>query len=103
MFESIRADDAAARLRAAALRPFAAFLVALAYLTLYPLFTRVPPWLFWSIAAVLFAGAVLGFASIVRVVRRERIRGRAIAWLLAAIAVELLCARLLLGLVVPWL
>jgi uncharacterized membrane protein len=103
MFESIPSDDAAARLRAATLPPFAAFLVALAYLTLYPLFTRVPPWLFWSIAAVLFTGTVLGFASIVRVVRRERIRGRAIAWLVAAIVVELLCTRLFLALTLPWL
>lgn len=103
MFETIGSEDAAARLRAAAVPPLAGILAALAYLTIYPLFTSVPAWMFWCVALVLLAGAAAGAVLIVRVVRREPIRGRAIAWLIGAIAVDLACARWFLAMTVPWL
>ena len=103
MFESIQPPDAAARLRAAAVPPLAAFLVALGYFTLYPLLARVPAALFWTIAVVVLAGAVAGVVGIVRVIRGERIRGRAIGWLVLAAAITLVCARLFLSLTFPWL
>lgn len=102
MFESVRSDDAAARIRSAAVPPLAAFLVALAYLTIYPMLTRVPPALFWSVVLVLASGALLGAIAIIREVRRERVRGRAFGWLVAAAAMELMCAWLTVGLVFPW-
>ena len=97
MFESLDRDDAAQRLRAAALPPLAAFLIALVYLTVYPLLPRVPALLFWTIAAILLAGAILGAIKIVRV------RNPAIGWLVVAIAMELVCVWLLLSLTLPWL
>lgn len=103
MFESIQTDDAAARLRTAALPPLIAFLAYLLYVTLYPLLGRVPVALFWLMVLILFAGTLLGLIAIVRIVRRERIRGRAAAWLIAAVLVELLCVRTFLSMTVPWL
>jgi hypothetical protein len=103
MFESLPADDASARARSAARPPLVAFLLTLVYLTLYPLADRVPPILFWSVVTILLAGAVLGAVAIVRLVRRERIRGRALGWLAGAAVIELLCARMLAGLTLPWL
>lgn len=92
-----------ARLRAAAVPPLVAFLGALVYFTLYPLLPRVPAVLFWTMAVVVLAGAVAGIIGIARVVCRERIRGRAIGWLVVACAITLLCARLFLSLTLPWL
>lgn len=103
MFESVQHDDTPARLRAAALPPFAALLVALAYLTAYPLLARVPPLLFWLVVLVLLAGATGGIVRIVRVARRARVRGPAIGWLVAAAVVELVCLRMVAGLLLPWL
>jgi hypothetical protein len=70
LFESVGIDEAPARMRAAALPPLAAFVVAVVYLAVYPLFGSVPPLLFWLVAAVVM---------------------------------ELVCLRLLLGMVLPWL
>jgi len=103
MFESVRPPDAAERLRNAAAAPFAALLLALLYFTLFPTLTRVPPVLFWGVDAIVFIGAVIGVIAIVRAARGEKIRGRAVAWLVAAIAITLLCARLCLALTFPWL
>jgi hypothetical protein len=100
LFESLEIDDAAARMRRAALPPLIAFLLALLYLTLYPLFGRVPKLLFWLVVLVLFAGTVGGLIAIVRA---GRPRGRALAWFAAAIVMELVCARMLLGMALPWL
>lgn len=80
-----------------------AFLITLAYLTVYPLAGRVPPIVFWAVVVILLAGAVLGGIAIVRLLRRERVRGRALGWLAGAVAIELLCARMFLGLTFPWL
>ncbi|HEX7807514.1 MAG TPA: hypothetical protein VF608_02275 [Thermoanaerobaculia bacterium] len=102
MFESIRADDASTRLRNAAIAPLAAFLFALFYFSLARLFTRVPATLFWSVTLIVLAGVIAGAVMIVRVVRAETIRGRAIAWLVAAILVELACLRLWMTMVLPW-
>lgn len=103
MFESVQSDDLAARLRSAAMPPFAAFGLALLYFTIYPMLKRVPAALFWTVVLILLAGTVAGAVAIVRTVRRERPRGRAIGWLVAALLVELLCARTLLSLTLPWL
>lgn len=103
MFESLPVDDTAARIRAAALPPLIAFLLTLVYLTVYPVLGGVPPLLFWSVAAILLGGTILGAIAIVRVLRRERVRGRALGWLTGAIVIELVCARMFLGFAVPWL
>jgi hypothetical protein len=92
LFESVRTDDTpAARFRSAALPPVAAVLVTVGYLTVYRLLAHVPAALFWAIVAIL------------RAVRRERPRGIALGWLAAAILADLLCARILLWLTLPWL
>lgn len=103
MFESIQTEDAAARFRSAAMPPLIAFAIALLYFTVYPLLPRVPALLFWSVVAVLVAGSIGGVVAIAGAVRRERPRARAVAWLVAASLVELLCARTLLALTFPWL
>ena len=103
MFESVQVDDTAARFRSAAVPPLAAFAITLLYITIFPLLGRVPAALFWSIVALLFIGSVAGAVLIVRAVRRQRPRGRAIAWLIAAMLIELACARTFLALTFPWL
>ncbi len=80
-----------------------AFLFAQFYETLYPLFGRVPAAVFWSIDAILLAGSVIGAIALLRVVRAEVIRGRAIVWLTIAITVELLCTGMFLAKTFPWL
>jgi len=102
LFESIRTDDAATRLRNAAIIPLAAFLFAMTYFTATPFLTRVPAALFWSVATIVLIGAIAGAVAIVGVVRAETIRGRAIAWLIAAIIIDLVCLRLGVELVFPW-
>ena len=102
MFESIERDDPSRLLRGAGVPPAAALLFALLYLTIYPLLPHVPAALFWLVAAVLLAGATGGLLMIARVVRGNTIRGRAVIWLLGATALALLCARMFLALVVPW-
>lgn len=84
-------------MRRAALPPLIAFVLWLLYLAIYPLFARVPATLFWVIIAMLFAGTLLGAIAIVRAARRD-----VIAWLVAAILIELACARVLLGMLLPW-
>jgi hypothetical protein len=103
LFESLPADDAAAQLRAAAAAPATAVALTLAYLTFYPTLTRVPAALFWTMPVILFIGSILGARALFIVVRRQRVRGRALVWLTGAIAVELLCVRLFAGFVLPWL
>ena len=85
-------------MRAAALPPLIAFVVAVLYLAVYPLFGSVPPLLFWLVVAILFAGAALGLFRIIRAASR-----RVLFWLVAAVVMELVCARVLLGMVLPWL
>ena len=85
-------------MRAAALPPLLAFLLALLYLTVYPLVGRVPPLLFWLMVSVLFAGTAGGLVMIMRAASR-----RVLAWLVPAVAMELVCAWMFLGMVVPWL
>ena len=85
-------------MRAAALPPLIAFLLALLYLAVYPLLGRVPPLLFWMVVLILFAGTAAGAYAIARAATR-----RALGWLIPAVAMELLCAWMFLGMVVPWL
>lgn len=103
MFEAVFRDDAASRLRTAAVPPLASFLMALGYLTIYPMLTRVPAALFWSVVAVLAFGAFLGAVNIIRVVRSETLAGRAYGWLAMAAAVTLLCGYGALSMALPWL
>ena len=103
MFEAGFRDDAASRLRGAAAPPLAAFLIALGYLTIYPLLERVPAALFWSIVAVLATGAILGAINIVRVLRSEKLGGRDYGWLAVAAAVTLLCGYSAVSMTFPWL
>ena len=103
MFDSVFTEDASARLRYAAAAPLASFLITLGYLTFYPLLPRVPAFLFWSVVVILAAGAIAGAVNILRVVRNEKIRGRAIGWLTGAAALTLLCAWLAITLTLPWL
>ena len=83
--------------------PLAAFLFAQLYFTLASFLTRVPTALFWFVVVIVFLGAAIGTASIARIARAERMRGRALAWLIAAIVVDLVCLRLFLAMVVPWI
>ena len=85
-------------MRAAALPPLAAFVVAVLYLAVYPLFGSVPALLFWLVVAILFAGAALGLFRILRATSR-----RVLFWLVAAVVMELVCVRVLVGMVLPWL
>jgi hypothetical protein len=103
LFESVQSDDAAARVRSAAIAPLAAGLLYLLYLTVYPLFGRVPAALFWLMTAIQLAGAIGGAIAIIRVVRAHSMRGRAFAWLVGAVIVEVFCARTFLAMAVPWL
>jgi hypothetical protein len=103
LFESIERDDPSRLLRGAAVPPLAALVFALLYLTVYPLFPRVPAALFWLVALVLLTGSVAGLITIVRVVRENTVRGRALVWLLGALALALVCARMSLAMILPWL
>ena len=103
MFESVTGPNVSARLRSAAIPPIAAFLVAQGYVGIYPLLTRVPPALFWTIALITGAGAVAGIVLIARVARQERIRGVALGWLIAAAGAVYLAGRLFVAMVFPWL
>ena len=103
MFDSVFTDDAASRLRGAAAPPLAAFLIALGYLTIYPLLNRVPAALFWTIVAVLAAGAILGAINIIRVLRSVKLEGRDFGWLTAGAAITLLCGYAAVSMTFPWL
>jgi hypothetical protein len=103
VFESVFLDDASSRLRSAAVPPLASFLLTLGYLTLYPILGHVPAALFWSVVLILAVGAVVGATRIVRILRAERIRGRALGWLTGAAGLTLICAYLALNLTFPWL
>ncbi|HEX2836013.1 MAG TPA: hypothetical protein VHW00_23615 [Thermoanaerobaculia bacterium] len=103
MFDSIRPDDAPTRLRNAAIVPLAAFLFVQLYFSFTTFLPRVPAALFWSVAVVLFAATVTGAVLIVRASRREQLRGRTLAWFVAAIVSELVCLRFFLLMVLPWI
>ncbi len=90
-------------MRNAALVPLATFFFAQLYFTFYPLLTRVPEALFWTVVAIVFSGAVAGVVLIASAARGERMRGRALAWFIAAVVCELICVRQLLAMTLPWL
>lgn len=52
---------------------------------------------------MLFIASMVGAIRIVRAARSERMRGRALAWLIASVVVELACIRLFLAMVLPWI
>ncbi|HEX8169284.1 MAG TPA: hypothetical protein VF824_01955 [Thermoanaerobaculia bacterium] len=103
MFESLELENASTRLRAAAMFPLLAYVFAQFYFTLYPLLVDVAPWSFWLNDIVLGAGSAAGLVGIAGAVRRERVRGKAIGWLIAACIIEFLCARLFVAITFPWL
>lgn len=103
MFESVQADETAARFRAAGLPPLGAGIIALSYVTVYPLLPRVPALLFWSVDAILLIGTAWGVARIARALQHERPRGAIAGWAAGAIGVEVLCAWLFLSFTFPWL
>lgn len=98
MFESSGTENAATRLRGAALPPLLAFLIALVSRDLAPFFGRLAPLLYRAVTLLLFAGGVIGAVAIVRALLRERPRGLAWIWLAGAIAVEYLCVSMFLAL-----
>jgi hypothetical protein len=103
VFDAIRPDDLATRLRNAAILPLAAFLVAQIYFTAAPLLPRVPAALFWSVTFVLLGGVLAGAVAILRALRSAPLLGWAIAWLVAAVVCELATLVLFLKMVLPWL
>jgi hypothetical protein len=103
LFESVQAETPSARFRSAAFAPLGAVLLTVIYLTVYPLLPRVPAALFWSVVALLLLGTVAGAVAIIRALRNGRPHGTPIGWLVAAVAIELICARLFLWFTFPWL
>ena len=105
MFEAFQQPNAVARIRAAAIAPLVAYLLAQLYFSIYPLLDRVPPLLFWSVDAILFLGALAGLVLLIRALVRHRreLEFRAILWLVATLVIIALCARLFLSLTFPWL
>ena len=102
MFETI-ADSPGVRFRRAALAPVAAFLLTQLYFGFYPVAGTFVPFMFYSVVAVVLAGTLLGAVALVGAFRDERVRGVAAGWAVLAVAAELLCARLLLSLTLPWI
>jgi hypothetical protein len=103
LFESIRTDETAARFRAAAFPPLAGGVLALLYLSTYPLLPRVPAVLFWGVDAILLAATVWGAVRLVRALRQERLTGPLAGWAAGAAAAEVLCAWLFLSFTFPWI
>lgn len=104
MFESASLDDGVARARGAAMPPLAASILTLFAHALFPFVVRiplVPAILSWGAVLLLAGGILLSAVAILRLVRHERIRGRILAWLVLALAANLFCGYLLLGLMRP--
>ena len=103
MFESVQSDESAARYRAASIPPVVAFVVALSYISVYPLLPAVPAWLFWSIDALLLIGSLWGAVRLVRAIRVAPPRGALAGWAAGAVGVNVVCAWLFLSFTLPWL
>ncbi|HEX9986170.1 MAG TPA: hypothetical protein VGF69_23115 [Thermoanaerobaculia bacterium] len=105
MFDAFREPHPAERLRAAAVAPIAAFLIAQFYFSLYPMLRAVPAWLFWLVVLIVFAGTAWGLVASARIAVRQRreLDWRGIAWLVIAVVASLFCGRLFLALTFPWL
>jgi hypothetical protein len=93
LFESIRPPAIAEELRSNAAVPLIAFVVLQFYETIVPLIGRRVPALYYAMQAIACFGAVWGFfASIeIAIKRRDELRGLAIAWLVAALAMSAVC------------
>lgn len=83
--------------------PLAAFIAEQLYFTIAQLMSRVPALLFYGVDAVLLFGAMFGAIGTVRVVRKNQIDGRAWFWLVAAVALSLVCFVMFARLTFPWL
>lgn len=83
--------------------PLAAFIAEQLYFTIAQLLSPVPALLFYGVDTVLLFGAAFGVLGTVRVTRKERLDGRAWFWLVAAVALSLLCALMFARLTFPWL
>lgn len=102
MFDSARLPETNARLRGAAFPPFLGFVLAELALTVQPsLAAREPPWAFWTLATLVSGAVIAGAVLLVRVAIADSIRGRAIGWLVVALVMEYVCARLALAMLFP--
>ncbi len=105
MFTSFEDPDLATRARGLVGSPGGAFLLAQIYLTLYPLLTTVPRWLFEAVRLTLLLGTVGGIAGIVyisfRGLRERRWTWGVTLWLAVNAAFCLLSGHLLYGMSVP--
>jgi len=113
VFSDFQEPDLAARLRAAAVWPLGAYLLAQMYFTLYPLLSQVPRWLFEAVRADLAAGLGLGLfwglalgarlAAERRPADGRRFDLPAAGWLAAWAGGLLLCGWTLAGMSFPWM
>jgi hypothetical protein len=105
MFTSFEEPDLAARARGLVWPPGGAFLLAQIYLTLYPLLTTVPSWLFEAVRLTLLLGTLGGIAGILyisyRGMRDRRWNWGVTLWLGVNLAFSLLSGHLLYGMSVP--
>jgi hypothetical protein len=102
VFDSARLPETNVRLRGAAFPPFLGFVLAELALTLQPsLQAREPAAVFWVLAPLVSLGALAGAVLLLRIVITDTIRGRAIGWLLVALVMDYVCARLALAMLFP--
>ena len=101
MFESVPPPSLSARLRNAAVPPIAAFLSTHVYFSVSTFLEGRLRFRFWIAGALVAAGAIAGAVRIVRLLRRERVRGVDLGWLLLAVVAVLLCAWTFLGIAFP--
>jgi hypothetical protein len=111
VFSDFREPDLAARLRAAALWPVGAYLLAQLCFTLFSLLTQLPRWLFEAVRVDLGLGFAAGLgtlawglAAAVRLPSEERrFDLPAAGWLAALAGGLLLCGWTLAGMSSPWM
>jgi hypothetical protein len=106
LFESVPPPDLPSRLRAAAIWPIAAVILAQIYDTALPFIGRGVPWLFWLVAFLQLAGLgeglTRGIALLIK--RRAEIDGRAVLSLLLLLGALILCTWTAAGMLAPgWL
>jgi len=102
--ETFQPPDAAARLRRVALVALWAFIVTELYFsTAIPFFPSIPPAVDYVFDALALFGALFGAIGSIRIVIREKLDGRAIATLIAALALAALNAWIFVGMTFPLL
>ena len=102
--ETFQPPDAAARLRGVALVAMWAFIVTELYFsTAIPFFPSIPAAVDYVFDALALFGALFGAIGSIRIVIREKLDGRAIATLIAALALAALNAWIFVGMTFPLL